>query len=273
MNFEVFIPTIGRTDRQRTAQCLKNAGVSFTLVCPPSEAEALSSIGKTLPCVASGISNVRQFLMDRCDAEVCLMMDDDLGFRIRKNRANMSDYTMRRASDEETRQLVQEMASMAIEYPMVGLSQQAGNNRFIERPVEHNCRIFTIYAINVAMFRNDISAKFSDTSLMEDFYIALHFLTAGFKTATIVDHSWDQDCSNAKGGCSTYRNFELQRQAATFLKGKFPDFVHYRTRKTKGGWFEGRDRDDVTVYWNKAYEWGAARKRGDIKAVQQGLFG
>lgn len=256
-NYRVYIPTLGRVGEQRTADRLTD-GIPFTLVCPPEEGSAHRIFYPVAACPVKGISNTRQWIMEECSEDVCFMVDDDLDFQIRINRDDMTAWQLRGASASEIRALFGEMAGLAQTYPMVGLSPRPGNNRYDKTRIVMNQRIFSIYAINTKMFK-EAELDFRNMPLMEDFYIALSFLTRGYRIPMVADHTWCQKESNASGGCSTYRSAVMQKDAAFKLQSYFPDFVKVKEKATKQGWFGGT-RYDVTIQWKRAYQSGLSAR-------------
>jgi hypothetical protein len=68
-----------------------------------------------------------------------------------------------------------------------------------------------------------------------------------------VDWAWNQRGSGAVGGCSGYRNNEVQTEAANELHRLFPDFVTVVTKKSKSSWQGMEERTDVRIQWKKAF--------------------
>jgi hypothetical protein len=256
--FKLYIPTLGRSDTQKTLSNLTPEIRAVThLVCPESEVLDLSLAYDVavLGCPAKGIAATRQWIVENCDAEVCIMCDDDHDFLIRKNLADMNDWHHRNATMEEVAQLFKDMALKIVNerYAMVGVSARSGNNNHTERFAEA-CRIHNMYALNVRFLRVS-KIRFDTLPLMEDFFVNLSLLTRGFSTGMICDRMWGQQESNAPGGCSTYRDGSLQEKSARGLAEHFPNFVTVVTKQTKGGWFGG-ERYDVRVQWKKARDFG-----------------
>jgi len=95
--------------------------------------------------------------------------------------------------------------------------------------------------------------------LMEDYYVTLKLFQLGHRNAVIVDWTWDQrGASGAAGGCSSYRNAELQEKASRALEEEFPMYVKAVQKETKTGWEGMKTRWDVRVQWRKAAKDGGA---------------
>jgi hypothetical protein len=259
----VYIPTLGRIDKQITAKSLHEAGVDYRLVARPHEAEKLFQAGykviaepDTLP---KGIGHTRQFIMEYVQNEPhVIMMDDDLVFAVRGKRddnplylspAEPSDITamvhwLRLSTEDDT------------PYAMAGISSREGNNRKEGRQSE-NTRIMRVFSINRKKFQNS-GANFTSLKVMEDFDVTLTMLMAGYKN--IENHMFtnNQPGSNLAGGCKEYRTLEVQAEAAKSLAQKYPGFVQTVQKETKTSW-GGAIRTDVKIYWKKAYQYGISR--------------
>jgi hypothetical protein len=206
---------------------------------------------KVLCCPCHGIAATRSWLVDNCPAEVCTMIDDDQVFFKRIG----DSIKLEAMSKDEVGKMIVEMEGLTMLYPMVGLSARQGNNHMEEPYLRTASRVHNHYALDLAVLRRE-NIRFDTMQLMEDFYVNLRLLFAGYETAKVVDRCWNQSESNASGGCSSYRNAEMQEQASKFLAKQFPSVVTVVEKKTKGGWFDGGIRYDVRIQWKKAMELG-----------------
>ena len=254
---KIFIPTKGRIANDRTWKYLPSFWKTrATLVCPQDEVHYHHAKGRNaIACPAIGIAATRQWIIENSDDDHILMTDDDHDFYIRKDPLA---WNMRYMDLNDTNKLFNDI----LEYleqgeAFVGLSARQGNNKLFPDTTRRNIRNCNMYAVNRKVLQqHDI--RFDVQPLMEDFYVQLSLLTKGISTLTITDRAWGQPSSNANGGCSTYRNNDLQTKAATMLKEAFPDFVKLVTKNNKSGWEGMEHRTDVIIYWKKAYEWGVA---------------
>jgi hypothetical protein len=264
MKYPIYIPTLGRVGNQKTLASLPPRIHPFVyLVCPFEEAplHKRNHPGvNVLPCAAVGIAATRQWLVEQCEAPICTMVDDDQLFYKRIGKT----VSLTAMSPEEIALMLEEMEGLCMIYPMVGLSARQGNNRAEADYLVEASRVHNHYALDVSLLKAE-GIKFSAAKLMEDFYVNLSLLTRGYATAKVVDRCWNQSESNAEGGCSTYRNAELQAEAAFFLAMEFPQVVEVVEKKTKGGWFGGI-RYDVKVQWKKALQIGLDKKANTNKA-------
>lgn len=252
---QIYIPTLGRVNFQRTYGYIpKNWVKRTTLVCPVDEVEYHKDLGRNaIGCPLHGIHNVRQFIVDNSPDEHVLMIDDDHHFYIRKSPAAWNMCYMKQ--DDVDGLLCSIQTYMEMGEVFVGVSSRQGNNNMFPDLIRRNMRNCNMYAVNTTILKNN-SIRFDAQPLMEDFYVQLRLLTRGYSTLTITDRAWGQVASNMNGGCSSYRNKELQEKAAMMLYEAFPDYVKLVTKKNVSGWEGMEGRTDVIIQWKKAYEEG-----------------
>jgi hypothetical protein len=260
MNGPIYIPTMGRTANQKTLASLPDWILKHVvLVAPANEVKALEYNYRkvnVLCCPARGIAATRQWLVENCPAAVCTMIDDDQWFAKREVRTNGAPgWNLPRMPKDEVGDMIEEMESLTSFYPMVGLSARQGNNYHKEDYLAEASRVHNHYALDVALLRK-LDIRFDRTKLMEDFYVNLSLLMAGYTTVKVVDRCWQQTESHSAGGCSTYRDAEMQKEASLFLENQFPSVVTAVQKSSKTGWFNGAARWDVRVQWKQAMEIG-----------------
>jgi len=134
---------------------------------------------------------------------------------------------------------------------MVGLSSQQGNHLHKGNEIQLS-RIFSVYALNIEILKK-FNIRFDEMELMEDFNVALRLIRNGFLTVINTQFAHGQKSSNAKGGCSEYRNLERQSKAARTLVKRHSPFVKLVKKKSKS-WEGMQEREDVMIYWKKAYQ-------------------
>lgn len=253
-NAGIYIPTRGRLETQRTWDSLPASfrdDWGVVLVCPPNEVAEHRARGRAaIPCHHDGIGPTRQFIMDTTDKPFVIMCDDDHDWM---RRADPKHYRLEPIPPEETPSVFERMVELLRVYALVGVSARAGNNRHFPERVVEVTRQNNVHGINVAAF-NEIGARFDEMPLMEDFDVTLTFLRAGCKNALIADMAWGQPASNAEGGCSIYRDANMQEIAARLLKLRHPEFVKLVDREATSGWKGMRIRKDVRISWRKAYQ-------------------
>jgi hypothetical protein len=216
---------------------------------------AASIVGMDTP----GIGPARQAICDialSAGQSKVLMLDDDLVFATRR-KDDPSKF--RTSTDSEIVKAINDIDLSLNMFCHAAIAPREGGNRRTERYIT-NTR-----ALRALAYRADIlryyDIKFSEVSLMEDFYVQLSLLTRGCAHRTINWIVQNQGGSNSAGGCSTYRTMFSQGLAARQLQEKFPEFVNVVKKTTKTAW-QGQEREDVIIQWKAAYEYGQRRASG-----------
>lgn len=258
----IYIPTFRRVQKQITWRSISPAWRERTwLVAPPEDAERLDVLGyPVLACPASGIGATRQWILDQHDTDalgdVLFMADDDLRFAIRRDDDPQKLARMTTPGDFDT--MMDNLLEMMGWVQFGGLANRGGAHLDVRR-YKLNGRVHDFQAFNVATARAE-GIRADRVPFMEDFDVALQFLTKGYPTALLNTHTKDDaGGSNAPGGCSSYRTGAGQAAAAQQLAELFPEFV---TMVTRPGW-QGdmaESRVDVRVQWLKAYQAGCRRR-------------
>lgn len=253
----VYIPTLGRVNKQPTADAMKEAGIDYRLVCRPEEALPLIDNGYMVLSEPTGypkgIGHTRQLIMKLEDGNPqAIMMDDDLGFACRGKRTDNPLY-LTQSEPTDIKAMVQWLAQATEDgtpYGMAGISSREGNNRKPGREGE-NTRIMRVFAINREKFKKS-DADFTSLKVMEDFDVTLTLLLAGYKNIENYMFTNNQNGSNIQGGCKEYRTKDVQAEAAHALAAKYPGLVKAVEKETKTSW-GGGTRTDVVISWKKAY--------------------
>lgn len=256
----IYIPTLGRTDRQETAKALRLANIPFLLVCREEESDALIARGfdvliepKDLP---RGIGHTRQFIMNHHPGDKVIMMDDDLSFARRGKRIDNPLYLSPCTNDDLVTMVNLIEDHIDHGYAMVGISSREGNNRK-EDEWSENVRIMRVFGIHKPSFI-EAGCDFTAMKVMEDFDVTLTLLTHGYKNLEINTFTNNQPGSNLDGGCKEYRTLQTQHDAAHALAAKYPGIVKAVEKETKGSW-GGGVRTDVRIAWKKAYQRGITK--------------
>lgn len=263
----IYIPSKSRADKQQTVAAMPPAvHKKITVVVPESEAseytEALPAGASVLPVDDDmRIPEVRQFILEHHLAKHAskgdpklVMMDDDLKFFERRKDKPGRFTTLPAPSKRLIDLLVQINAALDL-YPHVGVCPREQGHRFPPHQT-FLVRMVRVLGYDANVLRDE-GVRFDRIPLMEDFDAALQLITRGYATCMVTSFSQGQkNDSNAEGGCSTYRNPEMQREAAEGLAELHPSAVKTVEKKTKSGWFEGGVRTDVRVQWQAAYEEG-----------------
>lgn len=255
----IFIPTLGRVDRQITWNNLtpylrQNA----VLVVSKDEASEHKVRGRNvLVCPEKGIHNVRQWIMDYAAKNgiryVC-QVDDDIRFQVRRPDMKIVDCTTGQVEDAF---FWMRLALRIV--PHVALSPRSLG---YADPAAHAESIRAMYCVAWdldVVLKHGARYDKAGLDLMEDFHMTLQLLTAGYPNRVSLVHRVNPGVSNAVGGCSTYRTAARQTAAAQKLAKLYPGIVKLREKKKWQG--QGMEGDvkmyDVTVFWKKALKYGS----------------
>jgi len=254
----IFIPSKGRPEEQVTLSNLPEIlHPRVKILVDEDELEEYEDqmypveiVG--LPELVTGIGNVRQWAIENCETPYAFLLDDDMIFFKRIGETT----SLEKCTEQTCIEMFQELTDwLSLEgYPVVGVSARQGNNR-VEEPFKDVTRQMNFHGIDVNLFKH-YGLKFNKQEVMEDFHMTLDLLSLGIPNRVMYQWCWNQKGSNEKGGCSTYRTWEMQKRNAEQLSESFPDFVTVVKKKTKTTWKGMNERYDVRVQWKKAYEQG-----------------
>tara|TARA_B100000085_G_C18530335_1_gene507745 strand:- start:578 stop:1363 length:786 start_codon:yes stop_codon:yes gene_type:complete len=251
----IYIPTRGRTNKQTTWESIgSKVRSAAVLVCPDNEVSTHESLGrKTLNRGSiTGINNARQFILEHAlekGHDKIIILDDDLIFGRR-----ISDVApnLRKTKPEEMHELFDIMSEYLNSYVHVGVSPRQMNDKHFPARWKECMRQNAVHGIQPKVLKEE-HLRYDTVDLMEDYYMTLSLFKLGYPNVMITDWTWDQrGASGAVGGCSSYRNAELQERASKKLEAMFPKHVKAVKKETKTGWDNMKVRWDVRVQWRKA---------------------
>jgi hypothetical protein len=257
---QIFIPTLGRVDDQKTlANLPPNLRADTVLVVQEHEADDHALIDCAgiiaLPPEVKTITPTRMYIRDWCVKQhigKAIMLDDDLEFYVRKSK---NDWHLRVPKETEITALFLWIESLLDDYAHVGVSGREGNNYMTDR-ITHNCRYMRLLGYRV---KDWVDCTYH-TEIMEDFDINLQLLLKGLPSVVIYHYAQGQKQTNSPGGCSTWRTHELHERNANLLAGLYPDVVKTRQKKNKTGGEFGT-RTEVIIQWKKAFKIGSENAR------------
>lgn len=249
----IYIPSRGRWKNQTTIEALPPELHSrTTLVVPRDEqgnyrSHVPSEVTVKAPPILPGIGPCRHWCCQQEPAKV-LMLDDDLVFATRR----FDDPTkFKDATHQEIIKLVDSVFYWLNTHAHVGVSTREGGNRDT-KDWAFNTRLLRMLAYRTDVLRKE-NIRFDDIPVMEDFHVTLSLLTKGYPNVKLNHMVHNQNGSGLEGGCSTYRDKDMQARAAHSLHTAFPDFVKVVQKETKGAW-GGGTRTDVRIQWKKAHQ-------------------
>lgn len=220
---------------------------------------ALIPIPKDVP---QYLSSQRQWVMEEFgdSYKYIWLMDDDLTF-FRRNKK----MKLKKCKEKHVKKMFEEMRRHLDTVPVVGISTRLGNNRILEDYDETN-RVTRCYAMSTKAFK-DVGATFApfEPFLAQDFHMTLCFLNAGYNNRILYTYAQEDVGSNADGGCSSYRNEELQRKVSFWFTDNHPE-VTVKAKSSKNWKGYGNTRVDMTVQWKQAYKPKKVRASGGLNA-------
>lgn len=248
----IYIPSLSRATAVHTL--LYTAQHPVTLVVTPAEYDLYKRHHPGIPILTpdiKGIAKTRQFIIDTTPHQYIFFADDDGRFFVRPDLALPKLVSIKDNPEEQTKMWSAVFRALR-SFPMVGVSYRSGNNHVNARHKD-NTKLFSFWGVDVHKIR-ELGINIGHMNVMEDFYLNLSLLTRGYRTRCYYKWAWDQQTSNAPGGCSVYRTLDYHNAGARQLHAAFPEFVTLVSKKPKSGWFGDQERLDVRVQWKKAYQ-------------------
>ena len=271
------ISTSGRVDI-KLQQTLKNLPSFITekiiVTCPKVELEPLKKLIETLDIKVAGVmgidhnnlSELRNLLINKLKRNV-LFIDDNMNFHAREysDIGGETKYLLKGLNDKYFSKQLQEKLFYEMfgwiteklnsgHFGMVGLSSRAGNN-FIKTEEVYNNRICAFWGVNYDNYIKAGSPDLGTISTKQDFFLELSFLKAGIPCVKTSTFAYDK-CggSNAKGGCSRYRDIDRMDNDSRKLVECFPQNVSIVIKDaSKWSNLDGETFNDVKIGWKKAY--------------------
>ncbi|RLI66869.1 MAG: hypothetical protein DRO67_00405 [Candidatus Asgardarchaeum californiense] len=266
----IIINSSNRADKVVTHKMFKNVEMEWLYAVPveqhtqylnnPNISDHIITIPEEVP---QFLSSQRQWVMENFTKEgykYVWFMDDDLTFFRRV------DMRLKKCKKKHVAKMVNEVRKHLTEMPVVAISTRLGNNRVVEDYDETN-RITRCYAMSTKAFV-DVGATFApfEPFLAQDFHINLCFLNKGYNNRILYTYAQEDIGSNAEGGCSVYRNQELQKRVSFWMADNHPEVtVKVKSSKNWKG-YKGA-RVDMVVQWKKAYKPVKKRTRGGLRRL------
>ena len=256
---KILIPTLGRETNQKCWESLPEDFKDWAFLC--TREDKVELLQKNYPNshvinlgMTYGIADVRQKLIEYFPDEKVFICDDNCSFLFRDENLKLHPITSAKFLD-----MHHTIENMLDTYPMVGISDRAGNNR-VEKDFLEIGRSYSCYGINTDMFRkNDIRfdgmwRKNNEITQFEDFYVILSLLSKGLKNAIVYSYAFNHPHGKA-GGNSLYRTEDLQEKCYKALQSEFPGIIKLKV-KENASWTVGdsKDRLEAIVSWKKCYE-------------------
>jgi hypothetical protein len=264
MELKIFIPTLGRVNRQVTLRRMpEDLQRQVYLVVAPHEMNAYGTKAKLLSCPqqGKGLAAVREWILAysiRHKFKRIVMMDDDLALQRRQKDGRI----LTASTGEEYHEAFAWLDSKLQTY-----AHASWGTRFLayDDPREEliGGRALAVLGYNVAMLK---AAKVSFTRGMsrygqDDSHVTLQLLKQGYPNAISLEWRASPYQANAAGGCATYRTPETVAEAVDLMVKLHAPFVKARKKKAWKG-MGTEEQLDMTIYWRKALEYGLQQRGG-----------
>jgi hypothetical protein len=272
INKDIFIAltTRGRVDTQKTLQRLHPEVLKHvSLFCHPGELKLHQKNwgGKVKDIQeydsnAKNLAEVREWLAYNAPEGKIIFMDDNITFSVRLegyktprvlNKNNFTDSEILEHQTNMFNWLWESLDKKDI--GIAGISFRPFNRIGME-DIERNKRFFAIWGLDCKKYNSQKKnpVYMSDWPIKEDFATGIAIRKMGYDILITNKFAFDKTSgSNAKGGCSNYRNVEFMNSETKRMAEAFPDIISIKTRNNKnwGGDFEGKESLDVIVHWSK----------------------
>lgn len=263
MDITICIPTSNRSEIIATHKSLPERWKKFVrFYIPANQVKDYKKVlkGWTVVPVPSKLKYIgcqRQWIMDNRESQFVFFLDDDLSFSWRDEGLKLHKCDKLRMED-----LLDYVEESLEAYPVVSISPRFGNN-YCEKDEDENCRAHTAWAIDGELY-DKLQIKFNPMGavpfVMEDFHVTLCFLEKGHKNVRIFKFAFNPVLeSNAEGGCSTWRTWEVHERVTQWMQDNHPSFTRV-LKVSKTGWKGfpevegGRQRWDARIQWKKAFK-------------------
>jgi hypothetical protein len=226
----IAIPSKGRAGRVKTLKILKN-GVLFV---PEYERDDYVRVyGERVvgvPSSVKGITATRNWVLDNCNDDWVVMVDDDVKvqgyFRLFESFAKTYSMT----SEQWEREFIRMFdLTEQMNYRIWGVNTDGSlKGTFPYKPINFR----TYVTASMMGIRNDTGIRFDERfKVKEDYEICLRCIKedgglAGIRYVYWVNSHWEDE-----GGCKDYRTHEVEEQAIEMLIKMYPGFIHRIARK------------------------------------------
>lgn len=223
---KLYIPTINRQGKQKTAAALDTAGLPYTLVVPPDQVKDFPG-DDVLACPAKGIRGTRQWIMEHGKGKFA-MLDDDLTFYKRTKDGKL----FRPITGEALRAMFKVIEAYLDSFAHLGLTDKF-MSQTKPRGCCHNGRFTHLLAYNKRLFPA-VHPTFR-VEVCEEHDVNLQLLLAGKASVVLTEYSKGES-PRAPGGCNTWRHQALEEKACKKMESLFPGLVKADGIKIRVNW-------------------------------------
>jgi len=249
---KIYIPTVGRSDRQITWKNLPQKWKEKTvLVVDAADSDKYNMPIITIPEGMKGIASIREWIVKQSQEEKICMFDDDLDL-VYTRTSNETGQTNRKLNDNEIDDMFSLMDEWLNNYVFCGLDATWSHPQF-DTDYKLCGRVCSNVFYNIKTLpMNELN--WTDIEISEDYNIALQLLTKGFPNKISTRYRVSPVGNFSSGGCSSYRTIELHNESFIKLQEKFPKFITLKEKIQNSGLWKGQKRLAGVIQWKKAYE-------------------
>lgn len=257
---KIYIPSQGRANDIKVRRMTPDSIKAATFVVPEAEVKDYTKALQfgdfpVIACPERGIAKTRHWIgrhADKHGHDKFLMIDDDLTFCVRIDKTS---HKLKPSEPSDIKEMLAWTEKCLENYAHVSVSTRQGNNTIgpgdVRTLIRFNSRTLRYLAYQTAAF---LLVEHGRVEVMEDFDVNLQLLRNG--KCNVQSFWWcqDQPATGSAGGCSSYRTLEAHNAAANKIVDLHKPFVKLRTKQNKSGPAELRNRQEVTIYWQKAFQ-------------------
>lgn len=257
---EIVIPTRGRVSNQLTYSNLPpELKKRVIFVCPQNERLWLSerypqATVRVQPDPMMRISAKRKWIVDQCQEEKIVMLDDDLRFAVRRDD---NPGLFRAAEHKDISRAFFEMEEILSEdVPHASFAARGGSIGTLARQGDWQVsgkRAMYVLGFFLPTVRQH--AEFGRVLTHEDIDVTLQLLSAGYPNAVNFTVVVDQKLGSP-GGCDIERNINESNEDVMRLAELHKEFITVSKKSYKNS----PDRLEVVCQWMKCLNAGMAKR-------------
>ena len=257
------IPTLGRVHRQFTYNSLpeKYKERTYFTVQDHEYDEMREIYGDKvlrLPKEIKRIAPTREWIFNEFKDYRHMVFDDDLRPTVKEPNENITEespnkWLTRYFTEQDFDDAFALLESwMDQGYAFGGLQAAWIVPDLRQWPWRENVRMMTNWFFDGPRIPRDLEWCRVDSG--EDFDVNLQLLTRGFKNIVSTKYVMRCEATQAKGGCSEWRDLDLHNECQLELKEMWPDFISVKEKEITNGPWTGHKKLNLHIMHKKAYE-------------------
>jgi hypothetical protein len=268
---KIVIPTLGRINEQHTYNALpQKYKDEVKFIVQPHEYDEMASIyGEQVLCLPEGINKIaatRNWIMHEFKDYRYMCFDDDMqGFVIKEPYILDGKEKWKSRNFEESdfddwfNHVEKWMDEGYVHGAMLPATIKPVSGRW---PYQANFRIVTNCFWDGPNLPID-KINWTRVESGEDFDVALQLLNMGYPNMVSTKWMVSPSATNAKGGCSEWRDVEYHNKYQRELAKLWPGIINLKETTVKSGPWKGEKKLNVTIQWKKAYK-SCVEKKGTL---------